>query len=570
MLHRTLASLFISALFTLSSLVGARAQIAKESVDGAENQCQALVAGDFSGVPGAPTHIDTAVLVTSPDALFSQLAASLPPDLVAQIRQELPHLRPFCRVSGYVTPNVGFEVSLPISNWNGKFIHMGCGGWCGSSESFWIACGLLASEYACVGTDMGHKGRGGLWARNNLQAQIDFSYRATHVATLAGKAIAERYYRRSLQRSYFYGCSTGGYQGMVEAQLFPWDFNGIIAGAPDMDEADLAVRGIWVKRHFMGADGKPILSERDIRLVHEGALAACDMDDGLKDGIISDPVNCRFAPATLQCDSGRHVACLTAEQVTVVKELYGTPATSDGKPFSTRAVLPGSELNWGEAFSHVWGEDFFRDLALLPSPGSEWRYTDFDFDRDYQRSGVGVLFADTNPDLRKFKDAGGKLISYQGANDAWEFPGGIVDYYETAEKTLGGRAVTQDFFRLFLVPGMNHCGGGAGAFAVDYLSYLEAWVERGKPPDRTIGAHVSDLGKYQTILKLPLDPGHRVSFTRPIYPYPVSARYSGAGDPRSADSFISARSSTAIAETDGRSSLAEDRRSLDAHKAVLE
>ena len=143
--------------------------------------------------------------------------------------------------------------------------------------------------YACVGTDMGHTGEGGLWSRNNLQGQTDFEYRATHVVTLAAKAILQRFYATPPSRSYFMGCSTGGYQAMIEAQRFPWDFDGIIAGAPDMDESDLAVRGIWAKRSFLGDDGKPVLSDADIQLLHNAVLAKCDMDDGVKDGIVSAP-----------------------------------------------------------------------------------------------------------------------------------------------------------------------------------------------------------------------------------------------------------------------------------------
>ena len=159
--------------------------------------------------------------------------------------------------------------------------------------------------------------------------------------------------------------------------------------------------------------------------------------------------------------------------------------------------------------------------------GKDWKYTDFDFDRDYARSGVGVIFADTNPDLRKFKAAGGKLISYQGGNDALQIPGAIFDYYETVERTMGGRARTQDFFRLFAIPGMNHCTGGDGVFAFDYLGYLEAWVERGQAPDVMIGTHLP--GPSQAPPK---------TFTRPVYPCPLHARYKGTGDPNDAANFV--------------------------------
>jgi Tannase and feruloyl esterase len=500
-------------------------------------QCKALAEADFSNIVDAPAQINTTKLVQSVGELLEGLARDAPEELVEQARKGITRVHPYCRVSGYVAPNVGFELLLPTNHWNGKFLHVGCGGWCGTTGLVGLFCSKYP-DYACIGTDMGHSGLGGLWFRNNLQAQIDFSYRATHVTTLAGKAITERYYTITPHRSYFLGCSTGGYQGMMEAQRFPWDFDGIVAGAPDMDESDLAVRGVWIKQNFMGRDEKPVLSPDDIQLIHKAALARCDMDDGVKDGIISDPMHCKFDPQELLCKAGNTSQCLSASQVRAVKNIYGAPVTSKGVQLSSRGAFPGSEGNWIEMFAHTWGDEYFKDTALLSAPGKEWKYADFDFDRDYARSGAGVLFADTNPDLRKFKTAGGKLISYQGGNDALEIPGAIFDYYETVEKTMGGRVATQEFFRLFAIPGMNHCSEGDGVFAFDYLSYLEAWVEEGRPPDVMIGAHVKDLPKYGSYgLKTPLDPSTPVSFTRPVYPYPLHAKYKGSGDPNKAENF---------------------------------
>jgi hypothetical protein len=505
--------------------------------DDANARCQALAEVDFSNVAHAATQINTAKLVTNAEELFDGIEGAAPPELLGKVYKVLGSLQPLCRVSGYVTPNVGFNMLLPLSHWNGKFLHVGCGGWCGSTIYSTISC-ALHSDYACIGTDMGHTGAGGLWFRNNLQAQIDFSYRATHVTTLAGKAIVEQYYAMPPNKSYFFGCSTGGYQGMVEAQRFPWDFDGIIAGAPDMDESDLAVRGIWLKRNLIGKNGQLVLNSAAIQLVHQAVLAKCDMDDGVKDGIVSDPIHCKFDAADLLCTPAKKGGCLSPLQVQAVKNIYAGPMTSKSELISTRGVFPGSELNWAENFSRVWGEEFFKDTGLLTTAGKEWMYTDFDFDRDYARSGVGVIFADTNPDLRKFKAAGGKLLSYQGGNDALEIPGAIFDYYETVEKTMGGRAATQDFFRLFMVPGMNHCTSGDGVFAFDYLSYLEAWVEHRRAPDVMIGAHVSGLQKDADILlKYPLDPSTPIGFTRPIYPYPLYGKYKGSGDPNNAANF---------------------------------
>jgi feruloyl esterase len=391
-----------------------------------------------------------------------------------------------------------------------------------------------------------------LWAANNLQPQVDFGYRATHVAALVGKAIAKSYYATSPSKSMMLGCSTGGYQGMVEAQRFPWDFDGIVAMAPDIpDEADLCMRIIWHMQNFLGKDAKPILNRAELQLLHDAALEKCDMTDGVKDGIIGDPIGCRFDPSVLTCKEGQRSGCLSPQQLEAVKRIYSGPVTSKGEKVSTRGYFPGSELGWNH-YDGGYAEEFFRYALFSPTPGPGWKFTDFDFDHDYKRLGTGVLYTDGNPDLRKFKAAGGKLIVAQGGNDTEEVPPAIFDYYDTVVRTMGGRAATEDFFRLFLVPGMEHCTGGEGAFAVDYLSYLESWVERGQAPDKLIGAHVDTkylvehsevdgeragawMGAF--MLKFPLDPDVPVKLTRPHYPYPLRAKYKGSGDPNKAESF---------------------------------
>lgn len=491
-------------------------------------RCKAMASVDFSTIPGAPTQINEARLATDVQGLMGNVRVG------EELAKAVSPVQPTCRISGYVAPGAGFVLLLPVSQWNGKLLHVGCGGWCGSTDYVAGSCALHPG-YACVGTDMGHTGKGGLWSRDNLQGQIDFAYRATHVVTLAAKAILQQFYSTGPNKAYFMGCSTGGYQAMVEAQRFPWDFDGIIAGAPDMDESDLAVRGIWAKRNFLGDDGKPVLSDADIQLLHNAVLAQCDMDDGVKDGIVSAPYQCNFDPAELECKGSKQTECLSARQVQAVKNIYGRPHTSTGQPISPRGIFPGAELQWKGSFSNTWGDEFFKDTALLSTPGKEWSYRDFDFDTDYKRSGIGVLYPDTNPDLRRFKDAGGKLLSYQGDTDMTEMPGALFDYYETVEKTMGGPRATQEFYRLFAIPGMNHCGGGDGASNIDYLSYLEAWVERGQAPDVMIGAHIRDSSRGPH--RMPLDPSTPVTFTRPVYPYPQHARYKGTGNPNDAANF---------------------------------
>lgn len=491
-------------------------------------ECPALATADFSKIQDAPTRVIAARLV--------EASGGLPA---------------YCQVQGMVLPSVGFELRLPTSNWNGKMFEAGCGGFCGNIRI--EACDPpLRRGYACIASDMGNKGgrTNGLALYNDLQAQIDFGFRAAHVTALAGKALTEYFYARAPSRAYFMGCSSGGQQALSEAQRFPWDFDGIIAGAPSPTFSGPMMYYEWAGRHLVGT-----VTPADLELLHERAVERCDLDDGLKDGLIGDPPACKFDPAELLCRSEGQTSCLTREKVEAVKKVYAGPTTSTGEKIYTGGPMVGSELNWygpGPAFGttaitgaygtsdgtsmSAWPSQYFRYVGFMPAQGPEGEYRPFDYDHDYKRLGMAeALFGNANnPDLRKFAAAGGKMIMYNGWADQSDIPSDAIDYYETAERTMGGRAVTQEFFRLFLVPGMNHCWGGEGAFAIDYLGYLEAWVERGQAPNVMIGAHLT--GDPGPANGFPLDPA-KVSFTRPVYPHPLQARYEGAGDPNDAASF---------------------------------
>ena len=506
----------------------------KPTVIPSPRACEALLEKDFTGIKDAP---------------FQLIEASMVP-----IHGKDPA---YCRVVGYVFPQVGMEMHLPVVNWNGKFMEVGDGGY-GGAMYLHLCKGPVRRGYACIASNMGHKGAThlALWGQDNLQAQMDWGFRATHVTALAGRALVEAYYGKPASRSYMYGCSTGGYQGLVESQRFPWDFDGIVAIAPDAaSEADVSMRQVWKFRQLLGSDGKPLLDRSDLQLLHEAALHACDLTDGVKDGIIGDPIGCKFDPSVLACRAGQTTGCLSAQQLEVAKNVYAGPHTSSGVPIATRGPFPGSELGWEvDESSSAEVSQFFKYLLGRPAPGPSWKITDFDFDRDFKRLGLGAMYTDDNPDLRRFKESGGKLLVAQGGNDALEIPGAIFDYYETVERTMGGPNRTMDFFRLFLVPGMNHCSAGDGAFAVDYLTYLEAWVERNQAPQIMIGAHVdakyliehasqgtSDADKLwwgAFELTFPLDPEVPVAFTRALYPYPLHARYDGTGDTADAKNFM--------------------------------
>lgn len=516
--------LLVWAFMLLSTAACAAEGLASHDAIG--QQCLTIAKSDFSGIEDAPTTIISAEQVPTVDGNI-----------------------PYCTISGYVVPQVGFEIKLPESNWNGKLLFVGNYGWGGGVNS--SSCNVHVQRgYACVASDTGHRGTSndGLWATDNLAAQVDFGFRSIHVVTLAAKAIVTLYYSKKADRSYFAGCSTGGYEGLVEAQRFPWDFDGIVAGAPDMDEADLTMRDIWASRSLLDHSGTPLLTPEHLQLLHNAVLAACDKDDGVVDGVVGNPAACHFDPATLLCKGQEQSACLNSDQIDAVRRIYSGPPIP-GNPTHVRGALPGSELNWSAlAFiGPMVGDALFRHMIYGANP--EWTPANYDFNRDYKRLGLSAFYTDTNPDLRKFRAAGGKILIYQGWADAAEMPTAITDYYETVESIMGGRGSTQQFARLFMIPGMNHCWGGAGAYAIDYLKYLEAWVEQGIAPNVVVGGHISDSylaslpeGSERPVVDLS-GPNDRIqtiplTFTRPIYPYPTYAKYKGKGDSTDWRNFV--------------------------------
>ncbi|GAA0304533.1 tannase/feruloyl esterase family alpha/beta hydrolase [Sphingomonas oligophenolica] len=486
-------------------------------------KCEALAAEDLAGIPDAPTHLNSAKLIVA--------TADKPA---------------YCETEGYVAPQVGILMWLPAEGWNGKFLQVGCGGFCGSLA--WIgACEEpLKKGYACITTDMGHRAKeaeGVEWAYNNPQAVMDFAYRATHVTALAGKAIVQRYYGRRPDRSYFSGCSCGGRQALVEAERFPWDFNGIIVGAPGMNYPDIALN-FAQRAHFLySPSGAPLFDSAAIRFLNKAVIAKCDMNDGLKDGQIGDPRLCTFDPRAYVCPPGATADCLTPAQADAAVSFYSEHRSASGDRVGDRAFLPGSEISYlgmndNPLMKRTFYEDFLKYMALVPNPGPAWKFENFDPDADYKRFGlIQSLFQADNPDLHQFKEAGGKLIFYHGWADAGPSPLTSIAFYKTIERTMGGRAATEDFLRLFMVPDMDHCGAGKGPWVIDYLDYLEKWVEKAKAPDVMIGAHFTD----EAMSDHKFDPA-KPKFTRPIFPYPLRAQYKGKGDPNSAASFKPVRS----------------------------
>ena len=543
-LEKSRTHLFLLPLITSLGMVGA--SLVSPGIEAAEavemsNACESLTQADFTGIEDAATQVTESRMVAA--------SGSVPAH---------------CLVNGYVSPNVGVRLHLPAdTEWNGNFLQASLGGYGGSTLFMVPWCEeAMRRGYACLTHDTGHSGSylKGSWAYNNLQAEFDYGIRGHYVAALAGKALIKHYYDSAPKYSYHVGCSGGGKQGLTAAQRHPWTFDGILA----LEPSSVTATGVVIHWNSMvthDEDGNRLFTDEDLDVLHQGALAACDADDGLEDGIIGgDPRACAFDPGDLVCSAGQRSGCLSAEQVEAARRVYEGPVTSDGKKLSQYfpwyPALPGSEK--GAFFTRFidYKETWWQFMGFYPDPGPTWQARDFDFDQDYKRTGLmdAVVNGYSNPDLRNFKAAGGKLMVIQGWEDSG-LPGPQVsaDYYEMAERIIGDRASTQDFYRLFMIPGRSHCAYGAGAASGDFLSYLEDWVEEDKAPDMIVGYHTDSLdstvpadarasdveqavvGDDTTMFNTSVP--EKYKFSRPHYPYPLWAKYRGQGDPNDYRNF---------------------------------
>jgi hypothetical protein len=448
---------------------------------------------------------------------------------------------------------IRFELWLP-EHWNGKYRQSGSGGWAGAIPT----AGLVEPAklgYATAGTDDGHQGgAGAAWAIGHPEKLIDFGYRAVHETTVHSKEILRAFYGRDASRSYFVGCSDGGREALMEAQRSPEDFDGIIAGAPANNWSHLFTGFVWNEQALLNDPGSAIPPAK-LPAIQAAALAACDALDGVKDGLVEDPRICHFDPAGLACKNGDATDCLTPLQLEALRRIYSGPKNPrtgaqifPGYPPGTEAG-PGGWAAWitpakpEAAIQFQFGNTYYGE-AVFESPKWDFRSLNMDSDVAFGDQKAGPVLNSTNPDLRSFRARGGKLIQYHGWGDAAIAPLSSIEYYEAAQAFLSrfpdARSNTshsvQDFYRLFMVPGMGHCGGGvgpnqfgngAGALADpqhNVFAALEGWVEKGIAPEKIIatGTAIEDRSKI---------------LTRPLCPYPKVARYNGSGDPNDAGSF---------------------------------
>jgi feruloyl esterase len=429
----------------------------------------------------------------------------------------------FCRVAATLTPSsdsdIKVEVWLPAAGWNRKFQAVGNGGWAGVI-SYPAMAEAVRAGYATASTDTGHSTPGGGFALGHPEKLIDFSWRSEHEMTVQAKAIIRAFYGQSPRRSYWNGCSTGGRQALKEAQMFPEDFDGIIAGAP----GNRSAMAIWIA-HALLKDPAAYVPPSKYPLIHRAVLESCDAVDGLKDGLIDDPTRCKFDPAVLLCKSGDAPDCLTSAQVQAVRKVYGPGRNPRTGRELFGSLAPGSELAWAvmgggpEPYAPIL--DQLR-YVVFKNPAWDWRTFDFDKDNTRFEQPENLIMNATDPDIRKFVARGGKLLIYHGWNDQNVSPYNTVKYFAAVQDALGASKIAGSI-RLFMVPGMAHCSGGEGPNVFDKIGTLDRWVEEGKAPDTITASHSTNS---------------KIDRTRPLCPYPQVARYKGAGSADDAANFV--------------------------------
>jgi len=473
----------------------------------------------------------------------------------------IPNLPAFCRVEGAIKPtadsDIRFEVWMPSSGWNRKFRGVGNGGF-GGSINYDDMAPAVRNGYAAASTNMGHLGddRDSLWALGHPEKVIDFGYRAIHEMTEKSKAVVRAFYGQATQWSFFEGCSNGGREALMEAQRFPEDYQGILAGAPAIPATHLLAAGLY----NIPTSAPAYIPASKIPAISAAVLAACDAQDGVADGIINDPRQCHFDPDVLRCRGTDSESCLTVAQVAQLKKIYSGLQNSKGEQLYP-GYLPGGEqgqegwTTWltgeapGQGLITIYGINYFRDMVF---DDPTWDYRTISAQQAAAIADVktGQTLNATDADLRRFQSRGGKLILYHGWNDAGMSALATTNYYDSVVTALDGRE-TDRFVRLYMAPGMHHCYGGPGPNFFGQIdiatlapnaqqlstnmdpqrnisSALERWVIKSGAPGPIIATkYVDDL-----------NPAQGVKMTRPLCPYPQIARYKGYGDTNEAANFV--------------------------------
>ncbi|MBV9448294.1 MAG: tannase/feruloyl esterase family alpha/beta hydrolase [Streptosporangiaceae bacterium] len=466
--------------------------------------CGQLQAMDFTRLAAAPTEITSAATVTINGASY-------------------------CEVKGEQAPELQFDLRLPVSTWTGRYIQEGCGGYCGAvspgAPAVATNCPAVTGNELALATDNeGHVGASGfdaLWAAADPAMRISYAYSSEHDLALAAKAIIAAYYGQGPSNSYFDGCSDGGREAMVEAERYPHDFNGILAGAPEIIASELNGEvQAWNILSNMDAQGHEILTAEKLPALHAAVMKACAGPQGY----ITDPRACDFSPASIQCPAGQdNDGCLTPAQVAVAVKLYQGPRDARGQSLYPGGEPYGAELAWtgwliDPASDAAWPKDtidysaalgMLKYIAFATNPPASFTLTDWSFSlADYQRlTALNGLNDATDPDLSAFARAGGKLIIYHGWADSAISPFGTVQYYSAVVRDAGGFAASQAFSRLYMIPAQYHClGGGTPQVTGDLLTPLMNWVEQGAAPAAQTFSVVNPATSLKTITVSPFDP----------------------------------------------------------------
>lgn len=468
----------------------------------------------------------------------------------------LTGLPTFCRVQGSIVTSadslVNFEVWIP-ETWNRKLVATGNAGF-SNALNYLDMAHALSQRYAAVGGDTGHQTPTPddlLWGAGHRERIVDWGSRSIHAIVGPARRIVERVAGAGASRAYFYGCSTGGHQAYAEVQRYPRDFDGVIAGAPGNNRVRLNVGFFWqfVANHDRGANPAPIIPASKLPMVTRAVVAACDANDGIKDGVVDDPRTCRFDASSLECNGTDAGDCLTRRQIEALEKMYGgarNPRTGDqiypGWPKGSEALTVSADGRPLAGWQRYWGDqeparvEFWRRWVF---EDSKWDWRSFDFDADVRlaEAKLGPMIDQVNPDIATFRSHGGKAIVYQGWQDPVVNAFDTIAYYESVRSRQGSQEAIDRFFRLFMVPGMAHCSGGPGPTSFgnqnapspiadaqhDLLMALDAWVETGAAPERLIASRVEDGVTIRT---------------RPLCPYPKKAVYTGTGSTDDASSFV--------------------------------
>jgi feruloyl esterase len=422
----------------------------------------------------------------------------------------------FCRVEAALHPtansNIGIEVWLPATGWNGKLEAVGNGAWAGTISHSALAT-ALAQGYAATSTDTGHRGGSAEFLQQHPDLLVDFAHRAVHEMAVTAKAVVAAFYERPAARAYFTGCSTGGRQALTAAQRYPEDFDGIVAGAAAYYPSHIQGMQVWTAA-VANRSADSILDRAAMTTVNAAAIAACDLIDGVADGVIENPGRCEFQPTSLACPSANGGACLAPAQIETVRRIYTGPTRSDGTSIYP-GLARGSESGWttlaGLAPLGLALETF--QWIVHKDPAWDWRSFDAVTEIPGAALRIGPLMDAHDPDIDAFTARGGKLLLYHGWSDPGIPPAGTIRYYDAVRATLGARAADASV-RLFMVPGMGHCAGGTGTDRFDAIAALDRWIETNTVPDRIEAERIVN--------------GARVR-TRPLCAWPQTAVYSGSG-----------------------------------------